>query len=102
VLSAEPPSPWASASIEACNRLQEPFPDEWGEPHLPESELEAWLRRVSDPTTALDDAAHRAMRRDLRVVVQDLAASGKRPGQIALMFGLKRCEVLAMLDRGEQ
>jgi hypothetical protein len=33
------------------------------------------------------------MRRDLRVVVEDLAASGKRPGQIARMFGLKRGEV---------
>jgi hypothetical protein len=85
VLSAEPPPVWTDDPTKACNRLQEPCPDEWREPHHP------------DPTTAFDDAAHRAMRRDLRVVVQDLGNEGKRPGQIARMFGLKPAEVRQML-----
>ena len=83
VLSAEPPGSW----------LPDPFPDEPSDPHHPQARPEARLPGKRDPTPAFDDAAHRAMRRDLRVVVEDLAASGKRPGQIARMFGLKRGEV---------
>jgi hypothetical protein len=87
------PSPWTDESIEACTRMQGLVPDELGKPRYPERELEAWLRS----RTPCDDAAHAAMHRDLQTVVQDLANEGKRPGQIARMFGLKPVEVRQIL-----
>jgi len=45
----------------------------------------------------LDEAATRAMRRDIVTVVQDLATEGKRVGQIRRVFGLKSDEVWGIL-----
>jgi hypothetical protein len=96
VLSAAPPLASAGASIEACNQLQNAS-DEWGEARLPKHEFNARSLGERDPTNAFNEAAHAASRRDLRIVVQDLAAEGKRPGQIARMFGLEPVEVREML-----
>jgi hypothetical protein len=88
--------PQAEETTEVGDRLQEPAADERSEAHHPE--LEAWLPGARDPTPAFDDAAHAAMHRDLRTLVQDLANEGKRPGQLARMFGLKPVEVRQMLS----
>jgi hypothetical protein len=47
-----------------------------------------------------DEGGYAALRQDLITVIKDLAAEGKKVGQIARMFGLKPHEVWGVL-RGQ-
>jgi hypothetical protein len=84
---------WTHDPAEAHSWRQTPLPAEWcAAPDYHEPEHAAWV--AGEP---FDDAAQAAMKRDVAVVVQDLAAEGKRIAQLARMFGLKPAEVRAML-----
>ena len=53
----------------------------------------AFATTLRKPAKVLGDEARAAMWRDITIVVQDLLAEGKKPGQIRRMFGLSWTEI---------